>query len=53
LCGPENSSRWNGVGQRNTKLSSEVFRIDPDDNLNQTTHVQYQPWKKGPWFSVN
>jgi hypothetical protein len=30
-----------------------VFRIDPNDNLNQTTHVQYQPWKKGPWFSVN
>ena len=31
----------------------EVFRIDHDENFNQTTHLQYQPWKRGPWFSFN
>jgi hypothetical protein len=30
-----------------------VFRIDHDEALNQTTHVQYQPWKNGPWFGLN
>jgi hypothetical protein len=30
-----------------------VFRIDHDETFNQTTHVQYQPWKAGPWFSFN
>ena len=30
-----------------------VFRIDHDEKFNQTTHLQYQPWKKGPWFSFN
>ncbi|MBV8867707.1 MAG: TonB-dependent receptor plug domain-containing protein, partial [Acidobacteriaceae bacterium] len=30
-----------------------VFRIDHDEVFNQTTHLQYQPWKKGPWFSFN
>ena len=32
---------------------SAVFRIDHDENFNQTTHLQYQPWKQGPWFSFN
>jgi hypothetical protein len=32
---------------------SSVFRIDHDEIFNQTTHLQYQPWKKGPWFSFN
>jgi hypothetical protein len=32
---------------------SSVFRIDHDEVFNQTTHLQYQPWKKGPWFSFN
>jgi len=32
---------------------SNVFRIDHDERFNQTTHVQYQPWKAGPWFSFN
>jgi hypothetical protein len=27
-----------------------VFRIDHDESFNQTTHLQYQPWKTGPWF---
>lgn len=30
-----------------------VFRIDHDELFNETTHVQYQPWRRGPWFSFN
>jgi Carboxypeptidase regulatory-like domain len=30
-----------------------VFRIDHDEKFNQTTHLQYQPWEKGPWFGFN
>ena len=30
-----------------------VFRIDHDEFLNQTTHLEYQPWKRGPWFALN
>jgi hypothetical protein len=30
-----------------------VFRIDHDEHFNQTTHLQYQPWKKGPWMGFN
>ncbi len=30
-----------------------VFRIDHDEKFNQTTHVQYQPWKNGPWMGLN
>ena len=30
-----------------------VFRIDHDETFNQTTHLQYEPWKNGPWFSFN
>ncbi len=30
-----------------------VFRIDHDERFNQTTHLQYQPWKRGPWFGFN
>jgi len=30
-----------------------VFRIDHDERFNQTTHLQYQPWQKGPWFGFN
>ena len=29
------------------------FRIDHDEKFNQTTHLQYQPWKDGPWFGFN
>jgi hypothetical protein len=31
----------------------EVFRIDHDEHFNQTTHVQYQPFKRGPWVGFN
>jgi len=30
-----------------------VFRIDHDEKFNQTTHLQYQPWKRGPWLGFN
>jgi hypothetical protein len=30
-----------------------VFRIDHDEIFNQTTHLQYQPWKRGPWLGFN
>ena len=30
-----------------------VFRIDHDEKFNQTTHIQYQPWKRGPWIGFN
>ena len=30
-----------------------VFRIDHDEHFNQTTHLQYQPWKNGPWLGFN
>jgi hypothetical protein len=33
--------------------SGAVFRIDHDEVFNQTTHLQYQPWKSGPWFGFN
>jgi Carboxypeptidase regulatory-like domain len=33
--------------------SGGVFRIDHDEKFNQTTHLQYQPWKKGPWVGFN
>ncbi|HEX4810235.1 MAG TPA: TonB-dependent receptor [Bryobacteraceae bacterium] len=30
-----------------------VFRIDHDESFNQTTHLQYQPLKNGPWLGFN
>jgi hypothetical protein len=32
---------------------STVFRIDHDEKFNSTAHLQYQPFKNGPWFSFN
>jgi hypothetical protein len=32
---------------------SGVFRIDHDERFNQTTHIQYQPFKRGPWLGFN
>ncbi|MGD0270251.1 MAG: carboxypeptidase regulatory-like domain-containing protein [Candidatus Sulfotelmatobacter sp.] len=29
------------------------FRIDHDEKFNQTTHLQYQFWKRGPWVGFN
>jgi hypothetical protein len=33
--------------------SGSVFRIDHDEKYNQTTHLQYQPWSRGPWIGFN
>jgi len=30
-----------------------VFRIDHDENFAQTTHLQYQPFKRSPWIGFN
>jgi hypothetical protein len=30
-------------------IGGGVFRIDHDEKFNQTTHAQYQPFKKSPW----
>jgi hypothetical protein len=40
-----------GIGA--TPSGSDVFRIDHDEKFNQTTHLQYEPWKKGPWLGFN
>jgi hypothetical protein len=29
------------------------FRIDHDEKFNMTAHIQYQPWKRGPWLGFN
>lgn len=33
--------------------SGGVFRIDHDEKFNQTSHLQYQPLKRGPWIGFN
>ena len=33
--------------------SFSPFRIDHDEKFNQTTHLQYQFWKGGPWLGFN
>ena len=32
---------------------TSVFRIDHDEKFNETTHLQYQPSKRGPWIGFN
>jgi hypothetical protein len=42
-----------GIGVTPSSVSgvgSGVFRIDHDEHFNETTHLQYQPMKNGPWF---
>jgi len=46
--GPQVTGIGSGPG-----ASGGVFRIDHDELFNETTHLQYQPWKRGPWFSFN
>jgi len=36
-----------------TITGGEVFRIDHDQAFNQTTHLQYQPFKNLPWIGFN
>jgi carboxypeptidase family protein/TonB-dependent receptor-like protein len=45
---PQTSGLGTTVGQ-----SGSPFRIDHDEKFNQTTHLQYQPWKTGPWVGFN
>ena len=40
-------------GAGSTPIPVGPFRIDHDEHFNQTTHLQYQPWKLGPWFGFN
>lgn len=37
----------------NSPVDNEVFRIDHDQAFQQNTHVQYQPFKQGPWFGFS
>jgi hypothetical protein len=46
--GPQVSGIGSGPG-----AAGGVFRIDHDELFNETTHLQYQPWKRGPWLSFN
>jgi hypothetical protein len=32
---------------------NSVFRIDHDEVFNSTVHLQYQPFKRGPWVGFN
>jgi hypothetical protein len=32
---------------------SVPFRIDHDEKFNLNAHIQYQPWKRGPWAGFN
>jgi len=45
---PQTSGLGTTVGQ-----NGQPFRIDHDEKFNETTHLQYQPWKKGPWAGFN
>ena len=42
-----------GAGATVATASGLPFRIDHDEHFNQTTHLQYQPWKLGPWVGFN
>jgi hypothetical protein len=42
-----------GAGATVATAAGLPFRIDHDEKFNQTTHLQYQPWKRGPWFGFN
>jgi len=45
---PQTSGLGTTVGQ-----SGLPFRIDHDEKFNQTSHLQYQPWKNAPWVGFN
>jgi len=32
---------------------TSVFRIDHDEHFNESSYLQYQPWKRGPWLGFN
>ena len=37
----------------NSPVDNSVFRIDHDQAFQQNTHLQYQPYKQGPWFGFS
>jgi hypothetical protein len=42
-----------GAGATVATSAGLPFRIDHDEKFNETTHLQYQPWKRGPWVGFN
>ncbi|HEX8817990.1 MAG TPA: TonB-dependent receptor [Terriglobales bacterium] len=42
-----------GAGATIVQAPGSAFRIDHDEKFNMTTHLQYQPWKRGPWVGFN
>ena len=43
-----------GIGTTPSSLGdASVFRIDHDEHFNQSTHLQYQVGKNGPWFGFD
>jgi hypothetical protein len=42
-----------GAGATVATAAGLPFRIDHDEKFNQTAHLQYQPWKRGPWVGFN
>ena len=42
-----------GAGATVSTSAGLPFRIDHDEHFNQTTHLQYQPWQRGPWLGFN
>ena len=42
-----------GAGATVSNSTGLPFRIDHDEHFNQTTHLQYQPWQRGPWVGFN
>jgi hypothetical protein len=42
-----------GAGATIVQAPGSAFRIDHDERFNMTTHLQYQPWKRGPWVGFN
>ena len=41
-----------GAGRFRRASGIGAFRIDHDENFNETTHLQYQTWKRGPWVGI-
>ncbi len=42
-----------GAGATVATAAGLPFRIDHDEKFNQTTHLQYQVGKRGPWLGFN
>ena len=42
-----------GAGATVSTRAGLPFRIDHDEKFNQSTHLQYQPWKRGPWIGFD